>query len=367
MAEFMTVFPKVQADLGGVLAGITPATTDSKTISVAQASIQSFNGMLAQIAPGDGIAALTVARRPPRLIGTAAGGPLKLSIREESADIDKVGTGLLSLTITIEQPGPSGVPAQPKVYVGPDETTYTPKMYQSSGQSLSYYYLDSKNNPLSFKTAQAIPQRHLVLAGMQILDLQDALASAYVVRNADLVHGRTTNGAFVYQTPPVTFSSVCQPTISSAQPISIATIGVPKPVNPKDPPPKRSLADQLTALFTTLTNDATYNQMIVQIVVYDSYPITQTALPVKLPVLMQPPLNVAIRGTAARATPLADMITDLTAAIKGWFAGNQPSMTGNSLRFEVTIMSSLTQQPMPMLQLTNLDLLLAYVSDITTH
>jgi hypothetical protein len=39
--------------------------------------------------------------------------------------------------------------------------------------------------------------------------------------------------------------------------------------------------------------------------------------------------------------------------------GNQPSMTGNSLSFEVTIMSSLTQQPMPMLQLTDLDLLLA--------
>jgi hypothetical protein len=47
--------------------------------------------------------------------------------------------------------------------------------------------------------------------------------------------------------------------------------------------------------------------------------------------------------------------------------GNQPSMTGNSLSFEVTIMSSLTQQPMPMLQLANLDLLLAYVSDIATH
>jgi len=61
------------------------------------------------------------------------------------------------------------------------------------------------------------------------------------------------------------------------------------------------------------------------------------------------------------------MITDLAAAIKGWFTDNQPSMTGNNLSFEVTIMSSLTQQPMPMLQLTNLDLLLAYVSDITTH
>jgi len=35
-----------------------------------------------------------------------------------------------------------------------------------------------------------------------------------------------------------------------------------------------------------------------------------------------------------------------------------------SLVFKVTIMSSLTQQPMPMLQLTNLDLALAFVSDI---
>ena len=366
MAEFMTVYPKVKTDLVGSLAGITPATTDSTTIKVAEAAIQSFNGMLAKIAPDNGVAALTVVRKPPRLMGTAAGGPLQLAIQETPADITSVGTAVLAVTITIENPGPSGA-AQPMVYVGTDNTTYTPKLFNSEGQSFSYYYLDAKSIPLLFTTAQAIPRRNLVLAGMQILDLQDALASAYVVRNANLVTGRTTNGAFVYQTPPITFNSVCQPTISSDQPIDIAKIAIPQSVNPNDPPPKRPLADQLTALFTNLTEAALYNEMIVQVVVYDSYPITQTALPITLPVLMQPPLNVTIRDPLAGVTPLPAMIADLAAAIKGWFASKQPSMVGNSLRFELTIMASLTQQPMPLLQLTNLDLSLSYVSDIPSQ
>lgn len=200
---------------------------------------------------------------------------------------------------------------------------------------------------------QSISPRAAVYAGIPILEQQNALATAYVTRNENLVQGQTTAAAFVYRTPDVTFSSTLQPTIASGTAIDIALIG-----STNSQPVVRSLQAHLTALFSALTSDSSEADLTVQLVGTYTYTLNAgggTALPITIPIFMQPPLLVTT-GSDDGPVPIATMITDVAGAVTAWFTSNLPSSTNGQLTFALTVMTSLTASTMPMLSLSNLEL-----------
>jgi hypothetical protein len=222
-----------------------------------------------------------------------------------------------------------------------------------------YIYLDSTRKMLDFTTAQSISSRAVAYSGIPILQQQNALASAYVTRNENLVQGQTTATDFVYRTPDVTFSSTLQPTISSDMPVDIASIG-----STTGQPVVRSLQAHLTALFTALTSNSSEADLTVQLVGTYTYTLNAgggTALPITIPIFMQPPLAVTT-GSDAGPVPIATMISDVALAVTGWFTSNVPSSTDGQLTFALTVMTSLTTTTMPMLNLSNLELDLVDIS-----
>ena len=129
-------------------------------------------------------------------------------------------------------------------------------------------------------------------------------------------------------------------------------------------PVKRSLNAQLTAIFTALLKDYIADTITVQMECNYGYSINPALSLVSLPVLMQPPTTVAITiedHLQPLQPNLAQMIDNLSGAIELWFNANQPHATNGQLDFVLTIMSSMTIYPMPLVRLDNLQLPIIYV------
>jgi hypothetical protein len=92
-----------------------------------------------------------------------------------------------------------------------------------------------------------------------------------------------------------------------------------------------------------------------------SYSVSPILSPVPLPLLMQAPLDVQVVGKTQ--PPSRDqMVADWSAAIGHWFTCHRPAGTEGTLRFDLTIMSNLTKQAMPLLRLRDLELPIAFIT-----
>lgn len=226
----------------------------------------------------------------------------------------------------------------------------------------AYWYLpedeDAPQTPLTGDKAQAIAKRTVVLPGMRILQCQDAKSTIFVTRNEELVKGRPSSDAFVYQTPEVSFTNPLHPAITSDQLVDIATLGN----GPANKPVKKSLKEHLKALFNELFNPRPDGEATIQVEVLYNFSLNGgiSALFVPVSILMQPPLTVSIGKSPTEqqgaASNLEDMISQLAAGINHWLAENNPDTCTASLTLKLSIMSNLTRQPMPLLTLTNLSL-----------
>jgi hypothetical protein len=87
--------------------------------------------------------------------------------------------------------------------------------------------------------------------------------------------------------------------------------------------------------------------------------------PVAQPVFMQPLTSVEVMsgGVGADLT-LEQMVANWTGAIKLWYANYFPSTASAGFTFDLTVFSNLTEQPLPLLRLTNLSLDLVYITDL---
>jgi hypothetical protein len=121
----------------------------------------------------------------------------------------------------------------------------------------------------------------------------------------------------------------------------------------------RSLADHLTALFRALLDGADQPSLDVQLVAEYRYTINpeqgNAPLTIAAPILMQPPLVVAT-AEGAPAPSLATMIADLAAAITGWFSADPPASNDGTLGFVLTVLTTLTTEPRPLITLSRLSL-----------
>ncbi|WP_157043214.1 hypothetical protein [Rhodopseudomonas palustris] len=349
LAEFVTVYPSVAIDLNGILAKVDATTVDPATIAKATVAIKSFNQLVDHVATfGDSMN--LVARGASRSHQGSSAAKYDFIVSEAPGRVE--GYDYDVLVVTIDGAPPEGISPPTVTIAG-----YKTKTFATTAAAFSFYFVDSDEKPLSNALGQAIGDRTVLLAEMQVLQRQDAWSCVLLKRN-EFLGGRAIADAFVYTTPEVKFAAPYHPVVGSSQPVQVAELG-----SLDGNPVTRSLQDQLTAVFAALLKNYVADTITVQMECSYSYAINPALSLVSLPVVMQPPTTVAVAaGPPQPQQPdLAGMIATLSGAIELWFDANEPHAENGQLDFVLTIMSSMTVHPMPLVRLDNLQLPIIYV------
>lgn len=343
LAEFVTVLPAVQTDLTEKLAHIDAKTTDQPLINEAATAIKSFNEIVDHVVEQAQSRSLHATNDGNDITGTKA-EPYSFIIEEMSKEIK----GVNALVVEIQNAPPDGI-GKPSIAIG----SYTTNVLEEKDGYYSFYFTGADGKLLEAAKGQAIGPRTVILPGMQVLQRQDAWASVYLKRNETL-GGKVIASPFIYQTPEVRFATPLRPVIRSSKQMNIAALGS---SDGKSHP--RSLTDQLSALFSVLFKSFPGGDVTIQMNISYRYALNSDLPPLNLPVLMLPPLSISVEGTSQPS--LASLISELSGAITEWFNVNQPVATSGALTIELTIMSNLTQNPMPLVDLDGLILPISYV------
>jgi hypothetical protein len=348
LAQFMFVYPQVQADLQAYVAPIVPGLGGAN-IKNATAALKTFEQLITGAANVWSPSAYGPANTPPSFM---------FSITEGNLNSDP--TQPWQVTLNLQNPLPPHT--TPSVAI-PGYTTVaqspTPNQYV-------FQYTDQNGQPLIGLTAETIAQRTVTISGLNVLQEQTAETNAFLQRNVNLVPGLTTANEFLYTTPVVQFATPLRPTLRVDPPggINIATI------DPNNPPP-RALNAHLTTLFTALFKDAIPGPQSIGATVSYAYALNQTltdpaVMPV-MPVLLLPPTPFTVDATSAPPL-ISDLVTQLTTGILAWFNANQPYTFGGQLQFDLRLFSSASLgpslPPLPLLEIPDLYLNYADVSDL---
>jgi LysM repeat protein len=339
LAQFTQVYPQVQADLNAYLVPIDVDTTDATVLKNAQTALESAAAMIDWLAtspPG-----LPTANGAPTAL--AADGSVGFTISEGEETIGGVNALTISVKLSAALPARVGKPLV-------EIDGYTCELQASSGGLTSVFaYKTEDGSYLPASVGMNIAARTFVLPDLDILERQDAQTEVYITRNADLVAHKTIDDPFVYTTPKVSFDEPLHPTLVVDDTINLATIFSTGPKNPV----KRSLDCQLGLLYDALFANAGTPDVTMQASLYYEYEIASGIAKVRLPVYLMPPTPTRLRADGA-GTPLADVITMQVAGWTDWFSANTPETLGGALVLDLTVMSDLTAQPMPILHLTGL-------------
>lgn len=346
LAEFVTVYPAVYEDLEIYLAGIDATTDpvkDAQAIENAGVALDSAISLLNGIVDAASGSGLIMASRTR---DRDAEDPLAFSFYIEEDDIDYEGTqGALRVSLVGQVPPGLGTP---QVEVA--SQLYMPIPLKSDDiNRLSFVYrnIATPTQYLSASEGQAISDRKVIVPGANILQRQSTTTSLYLKRNQELIPGRPSAKAFIYQTPEVKFSNPLFPQADSSQRIPIEQLGAGAPGTIH----VRALAEQLQTLFDTLLAGSSQPSITVQVETTYRYSLNSAIEAIQLPILMQAPLSVAL-------TDLPNMVNVWSSAIETWFNGQPPCGDDGTLWFDLSLMSDLTGQAMPLLRLRKLSLTL---------
>ncbi|EEA96798.1 LysM peptidoglycan-binding domain-containing protein [Pseudovibrio sp. JE062] len=242
-----------------------------------------------------------------------------------------------------------GLTGEPAVEI-PEWTSHlASKACEKGKKTYTYYYTQEKKKKITYlkqDIAQSISDRQVILPGMQVLARQDAIASMYMTRNNN-IFGKINEG-FVFRTPTATFKTPFHPTLSSYQPLNIAWLD-----EPKGEPGKCSLTEHLNNLFCKLFKNEFVGDVTLQLNIGYAYHLAEglTEEPIDLPIALLPPTPITI---TTKGKPKGDIIKNLAKSITDWAAMHKPSCNNARLNFALNIMSNLTENPMPLLNLQDL-------------
>jgi hypothetical protein len=201
------------------------------------------------------------------------------------------------------------------------------------------------NNTLTLTQAGTIHQRQVLFGDLSLLKIQNAWAGVAISRNRDLLAGKTTNPAFVYQTPWARFPNYLTPSIRIDNNLYVSQIDSP------GHPVVRSLEQHLSLLFSRLLDlhpEPSAAQEPHQIKLACKYGFSLVRNPengqdvtTSIPVLLQPEFTFEVNDwmitgeTATRET----FVTRLAKAIREWQQANSPNTEGGAYLFEITLLT----------------------------
>jgi hypothetical protein len=341
LAQFVQVYPAVQADLNTFLVPIDVSSSDITALKNAQAALQSAAEMIKWVAE---TASMSVAL--DEAVGaSSADKSVAFRISEDVFKTDTVGALKITISLAAELPSRVGSP-----FVESPAAGYTcERVPNGDPKMLIFRYKSADGKYLLAADARTIPGRRFVLPDLNILERQDAQTEIYLTRNADIIPDRTIAEPFIYTTPRVTFENPLHPTLVIGDAINLATIFATDP----NQPVTRTLQCHLSLLYEALFSNAGTNSVTMQMSLYYEYSINDGIDPIRLPVFLMPPTSTAILNGGGTDT-LADVIVRQVAGWDTWFTTYTPEKAGGTLRFDLTAMSNLTRQPMPILRLTGL-------------
>ncbi len=354
LAEFIMVYPSVDKDLKSLVTKIDAQvynesnSSSEELFTNAGIAISSFTELIDNVTQSANKAGGLLINNTNRIY-KAGNEDLSydFQIREAGQSL-KVGENIEQVqVITVYGKPPSGV-SIPEIHID----NYTMHLWTQGTCDgiVCYYYTDSDGKPLLSDEAQSIQKRTVILPKLNILQRQDAMTSMYLTRNEGLIPGKTINSQFVYTTGELSFSNPLLPTITNMQTIKIANLP-----NNQGSPTVRSLYEQLQVLMQTLLKENTEPSLRFQMTCSYDYQINSGLNPINLPILMQSLILVEL------TSELDPMLQSWADAINDWFKSNNPSRVSGILNFDLVIFSNLTQQPYPLLHLTNLVLNLNYI------
>jgi len=362
LAQFIVSQSSVTELINANVPQISAATTDQQKIDDASLALGAFLKMatditsqasLAAPAPEGGEAGSLKMTSGKRAL--ASTGSYAFYIEENTETFkfedEDVSAWVVTLTSTDGVP-PAELTGDPKVKIDGYTQVLVPALTNQAKGIYAYAYQNGEGAWAQGSDLQGIAARLVLLPGLQILDQQDAISIVYLTQNEDV--GGKINVPFVYQTPSVSFGNPFHPTISTSQPVDIATLNT-----PGGGQAQRSLDAQLTALFTALFEGGFKGIATIQFDVAYSFAFTSglDGMPVTIPVAVLPPMKVTVPGAPADTPPpIADLVATLSAAIQDWSEAYAPSRQNGLLSFNLTIMSNLTKEPMPLLNLKKLEL-----------
>ena len=364
LAQFINSQSAVVKLINAKVPQISAATTDQKKIDDASLALGAFLKMATDIT--------TQAMRVVRADDGGNSGSMKMMsgkralsssgsyafyIEEKTRtfkfDGGDVTAWVVTMTSTPSVPPPEQT-GDPEIRIEGYSQVQVPALTDAAKGIYSYAYKHRENVWAQGADLQGIAGRNILLPGLQILDQQDAISVVHLTRNED-VDGKIKL-PFVYQTPSVSFGNPFHPTISTSQPVDIATLG-----SPGGRSVQRSLDAQLCALITALFEGGFEGVTTIQFDVAYSFAFNSRLdnMAVTIPVAVLPPMQVTVPGTKddnTEAPPIANLVATLSAAIRDWSKAYSPSPQNGLLSFNLTIMSNLTMEPMPLLNLMKLEL-----------
>ncbi|NNA55332.1 hypothetical protein [Pseudomonas koreensis] len=353
LAQCITVYPAVYQDLELYLAGIDATTNrvkDAPAIKNATVALESAIALLTDVvtnAQGNGGLHLMA-----RTASHDDQDQLTFSFHIEEDHIEYLGNqGVLCVSLVGTVPPGLGIPW---VDVAPDQ--YTPQLLPVTDSGRLSYVYRNRNFPtlyLAAQVGQLIGDRTVNLPGAHILQRQSATTQVFLKRNQELIAHRPSASPFVYQTPEVAFSNPLFPLVDSSQTLAIEKMGTAPPGTVYT----RSLTEHLQALFDTLLASSTQPSITVQMEATYAYDLNPnvSGITVTLPIAMQAPMTCTVQA-------LTQMVGVWSSAIQDWFTLQPPNGDGGTLWFDLSLMSDVTNQPMPLLRLRKLSLALGAIN-----
>jgi hypothetical protein len=333
------------------LTKVTAATDNSDPLlDTVSTALTSYSQLVSRVVHAAQDNYMAMSRQNNRLSSTQV-LPYLFYIQEGTATVDEVQ----ALIISVHGLPPDGV-GQPLVNI----EGYDRQVYDEGCTGDFCYYYTQQGVVLPASQGQTIQERTVIIPTMNILARQDAATTALIRRNAELLPGKPCSEPFIYTTGTVEFSNPYHPTTDCATSVDISMINAPAGRHNYT-----TLDAQLTNLFDALLKENSQETLSFLMSCQYSYQLNTALGEVMLPVMMQPIQSIQVKpdGTTGDKK-LAEMISDWANSIELWYNTVNPDLTNASLLFDLTIFSSLTQQPLPLIRLRALNLGIQYITGL---
>ncbi len=205
----------------------------------------------------------------------------------------------------------------------------------------------------------ALPDRKVTVTNLDVLDYQNAWGAIRLARNKNLIDGRETNAAFIFQTPEVRFKNRITPLIVNDKRWDIADLGDSR---------SKTLTQHLEELFKVLLPAIINRPYDIRISCQYAFALASNTndeeLLASLPVLLTPRFTVQKSGNSTMLQVTQQLRTNIVREIENWQTQKNPNQTRGRYLFSFSLFSnpenvSSTENPnLPLLTVENLNLLL---------